>query len=49
MKTKTPRDDDAKKPENDVDEQPSEAALDEAGDESFPASDPISVSITKKK
>lgn len=44
-KTETP----VGKQKRDVKEEPSEAAIDEAVEESFPASDPISVSITKKK
>ena len=41
--------DDAQKPKKDIEEEPTEAALDEAVEESFPASDPVSVSITKKQ
>jgi|GEM_PF-5417890 len=48
MKTDKTHPDDAEKPRKEIGQQPSEAAIDEADEESFPASDPISVSITKK-
>jgi hypothetical protein len=49
MKTDKTRDDDANQPRKEIGQQPSEDAIDEADEESFPASDPVSVSITKKK